>query len=484
VIFFRKKRIHQILAKDEEDRDDDDKLFLEHNKKYSKIAESSKKYQNAKKDREKEIEDDPETLELKCQQLVEMMNDCEKIVIYTGAGISTSASIPDYRGPNGVWTQLAKGCHVPRVADLVYAEPTYTHMAIAELVRRKIVSHVVSQNCDGLHVRSGLAARALSEIHGNMYMEVCKHCKSPYWRTFDVTEKTGLRRHSTGRICRKCVPKRGKKAKEEALSECSLIDTIVHFGERGKLKVPLNWDGAARAVKNADMIICLGSSLKVLKTYACLWPKKGTVKLVIVNLQWTPKDSAANLKINGKCDEVLEKIMTKFELLPKTYLRQKDPILMKATPLTKDEQDTTSRVKMEQVLEQMGMEVDMEGSGENIITSSSLTPGWFGKGLKMKIKLKQTSISQSSSHSRSDSPTDSLTESPTDSPSDSPVNSPKAELQEDLEANPEVDNPEMDFDYDNCAGDLNIKPEVEALVGDLVTHLVSDFNETQTKVDL
>lgn len=80
---------------------------------------------------------------------------------------------------------------------------------------------------------------------------MCTTC-SPvreYVRLFDVTERTSLHRHGTGRNCSHCSNE--------------LRDTIVHFGERGTLEQPLNWRGAAEAAKVADVIICLGSSLKV-----------------------------------------------------------------------------------------------------------------------------------------------------------------------------------------------------------------------------
>jgi NAD-dependent deacetylase sirtuin 7 len=303
-----KEKAREIVRKSEKEvvlNAEEDKVLAANPKVFDEVMRRRKKRETTEL-RKQEIEDSPKSLAKKCERMAKTIQKAKNLIVYTGAGISTAANIPDYRGPNGVWTCLDQGRDIA-TCDLAQAEPTFTHMSLLTLFKKGKLKHIVSQNCDGLHLRSGIPRYALSELHGNMFIEVCKHCKPmrPYLRLFDVTERTSKHKHNTMRRCHVCGN--------------SLIDTIVHFGERGSIKWPINWDGASKAAEKADVIICFGSSLKVLRRYPWLWcmdrPKKFRPKLYIVNLQWTPKDSAATCKINGRCDDVMQQVMVIFFLI-------------------------------------------------------------------------------------------------------------------------------------------------------------------------
>ncbi|GFQ89434.1 NAD-dependent protein deacetylase sirtuin-7 [Trichonephila clavata] len=291
------------------------------------------------KERSQEIIDEPEVLSAKCIELAKALKKSSFTVVYTGAGISTSTPIfLITNGPDDVWIIYRKG---KNLKDLSLAEPTFTHMAIKQLHKEGLISHIVSQNCDGLQMRSGLPKTSISELHGNMFIKVCPKCKPlrQYVRLFDVTEQTALHRHKTGRFCRKC--------------NSELKDTIVHFGEKGTLQWPMNWKGAVKAASKADLILCLGTSLKVLRRYPGLWstnrPSDKRPKLYIVNLQWTPKDPQATLKIHGKCDEVMKQVASFLGLMVPKYEKQNDPIFKLATPLLPHEMTTTTRLHLAKI---------------------------------------------------------------------------------------------------------------------------------------
>ncbi|XP_005407296.2 PREDICTED: NAD-dependent protein deacetylase sirtuin-7 isoform X5 [Chinchilla lanigera] len=372
----RLRQVSRILRKAAAERSAEEGRLLAESEDLVRELQGRSRRREGLKRRQEEVCDDPEELRRKVRELASAIRNAKYLVVYTGAGISTAASIPDYRGPNGVWTLLQKGRSVSSAADLSEAEPTLTHMSIMHLHEQKLVQHVVSQNCDGLHLRSGLPRTAISELHGNMYIEVCTSCipNREYVRVFDVTERTALHRHQTGRTCHKCGSQ--------------LRDTIVHFGERGTLGQPLNWEAATEAASKADTILCLGSSLKVLKKYPCLWcmtkPPSRRPKLYIVNLQWTPKDDWAALKLHGKCDDVMQLLMDELGLEIPLYNRWQDPIFSMATPLRTGEEGSHTRKSLCRNREEA-----LPEDRSTPISSATILGGWYGRGCAKRAKRKK-----------------------------------------------------------------------------------------------
>lgn len=114
----------------------------------------------------KETEESDSSIEEKVNQVADMIRQSNYTVFHTGAGISTSTGIPDFRGPKGVWTLEAKGESVDAGIQWEQAVPSFTHMAIVALERAGRAQWVVTQNVDGLHVRSGFPQDRLAELHG------------------------------------------------------------------------------------------------------------------------------------------------------------------------------------------------------------------------------------------------------------------------------------------------------------------------------
>ena len=253
-----------------------------------------------------EVEDDAATLGRGVARLAALLRGARHAVVYTGAGVSTSARIPDYRGPQGIWTPQERGAHNASSAARAQlmampfedARPTAAHLALAELHRRGLIAAVVSQNVDGLHLRSGVPAAALCELHGNVFRERCAACGAEPLRGFDVTARSAYHRHATGRACGCGAP---------------LADTIVYFGEKvhGATLARAQAEAAA-----ADLCIFVGSSLKVLQSYKFIWHQPRRPPIVIVNLQPTPKDRSAALKIRGRCDDVFTRLLAALDLPP------------------------------------------------------------------------------------------------------------------------------------------------------------------------
>lgn len=249
-----------------------------------------------------EVLEEPRQLEAKIQQLIKLLRESSRTVVFTGAGVSTSSGIPDFRGPNGVWTREKKKDPIPEEQDtpeiFEKAQPSETHRALKTLLDRNIISHIISQNVDGLHLRSGVGANDLTELHGNIFMEKCDACGREYFRDRDVG---GMGCKLTGNRC------------DDATCAGPLRDCAIDWD------TALPEDKFRRArheLDVADLVLCLGTSLRIrpagLLPLRTVRPKKKrggrSGKLVIVNLQATDLDAFAALKISHYCDRVMTEV--------------------------------------------------------------------------------------------------------------------------------------------------------------------------------
>jgi NAD+-dependent protein deacetylase sirtuin 6 len=129
-----------------------------------------------------QIFESQEVVNKKVEELVDMILAAKHIVVHTGAGISTSTGIPDFRGPTGVWTLEKKGIKPTIDIDFNQAVPSKTHRILKLLMDRGFIKFIISQNIDGLHMRSGVKRNNLAELHGNFFVTECPKCKSKFVR--------------------------------------------------------------------------------------------------------------------------------------------------------------------------------------------------------------------------------------------------------------------------------------------------------------
>lgn len=245
-----------------------------------------------------ENKDTKRTLSLKLKRLVQLIKQSNHTVILTGAGISTAAGIPDFRGPNGIWTTESssinnnkrKRSKAPPIGlqldDFAKAQPTYTHYAIAKLIQHNHVQYCITQNVDGLHRRSGLSRTRHSVLHGCVFTEMCEKCQTEHFRDYDVG---GMSFQVTGRYCDVCGG---------ALRDI-LLDWEDDLPEH-------DFERAKHECRQADLVVCLGTSLRIepageLPTYA--------KQFVICNLQETPYDEEATLIVRAPVDDVMREVM-------------------------------------------------------------------------------------------------------------------------------------------------------------------------------
>ncbi|CAH0399542.1 unnamed protein product [Chilo suppressalis] len=255
-------------------------------------------------------------LKTKCELLALLINQSKHVVVHTGAGISTSAGIPDFRGPNGVWTLEKKRKKPSTNVSFTDAKPTKTHMILRKLIECQKVHFIISQNIDGLHLKSGLDRKYIAELHGNMFIDECNLCKKQFIRNSPV-ETVGKKcsgvpcasEHMGGRPCRGRLYD-GVLDWEHSLPENDLFMAECHSSI-------------------ADLSICLGTTLQIVPSGNLpLETVKYGGKLVICNLQPTKHDNKADLIINYYVDDILEKVMNILGIEIPSYNENDNPTIL------------------------------------------------------------------------------------------------------------------------------------------------------------
>jgi NAD-dependent deacetylase len=241
-------------------------------------------------------------------RLAELIDDSERVVPFTGAGISTESGIPDFRSPGGLW---AKTQPIPfdqfmassdmrdeawrrRFAMEEYfarAKPTRGHLALAALYRRGKSPGVITQNIDNLHQASGIAADDVVELHGNTTFATCLSCNQRYELTFVKSRFDAMNGRAPDCDC-------GGYIKTATVSFGQSMPTDA-------MQKAQEWSG------DCDLFIAIGSSLVV-------WPaagfplqaKKSGARLVIVNREATEFDSMADLVIRQDIGDALSPLIS------------------------------------------------------------------------------------------------------------------------------------------------------------------------------
>lgn len=256
-----------------------------------------------------------EEVKVKIAKLASWISESKHVVVHTGAGISTAAGIPDFRGPKGVWTLEAKGEKPNINVSFNDATPTKTHMALVALVKAGKVHFVVSQNIDGLHLRSGLSRSYLAELHGNMFIDQCSQCESQF-----------IRNSATTSVGQKCL---GTSCPSTRLNgrPCRgrMHDTILDW-EHNLPEKDLALSDFHSCV--ADLSICLGTTLQIVPsgTLPLHTKKHGeSGRVVICNLQPTKHDKKADLIIQTYVDDVMEGICEHLGIKIPEYSHSVDP---------------------------------------------------------------------------------------------------------------------------------------------------------------
>lgn len=231
----------------------------------------------------------------------------QRVVIFTGAGVSTESGIPDFRSPGGIWERFdpdeftydkflnrpecrKKFWQLFRDETFRTARPNPAHYAIADLERLGKLDCIITQNIDNLHQEAGNSPERVIELHGTMKLAKCLECGKRY--PFEQIEQ--LLDH--GVETPRCM-------------ECNglLKSATISFGEPMPVR---ETEEAQRRASACDLFLVIGSSLVVYPAaHMPRYAVESGAKLIIVNLDPTHLDSYANVLIHGKAGEAMSMVV-------------------------------------------------------------------------------------------------------------------------------------------------------------------------------
>lgn len=244
----------------------------------------------------------------KIELIAEKIKASKRLIIFTGAGISTESGIPDYRSKGGLWTKFQPiyfdefmssedarlrywEHHLDMGKSLSASKPNIGHNSIAALHKHGFLKTVITQNIDGLHQQSGIPDTDIIELHGNATRVRCMSCRRLFsWKS----TKEMIRQGNNPPEC-----------------DCSgyLKPDTISFGQSMPVE---ETQKAAQLSSQSDVFIVIGSTLLVQP--AALMPKyakENGAFLAILNLSETPYDSVCDVLIREKAGMVLEQIAQK-----------------------------------------------------------------------------------------------------------------------------------------------------------------------------
>jgi NAD-dependent deacetylase len=239
----------------------------------------------------------------------ELLAAAERVTVLTGAGISTDSGIPDFRGPNGIWTrnpaaekasdiryyladpEVRRASWQARVEMLAFsAQPNAGHRSIVEIERVGILHALITQNIDELHQRAGNDPDRVIEVHGTVWWSRCLGCgdRRPMPET--------LERVRAGEADPECLVCAG-----------ILKSDTISFGQS---LVPEVIDRALRVSGECDLMLAVGTTLSVYPVASCVpAARAGGARVIIINGEPTAMDEYADVVVRDSISEVLPQLV-------------------------------------------------------------------------------------------------------------------------------------------------------------------------------